>query len=143
MTIQDPLFKANYYVIEVINFVFLMCDASAAYYFSPDGTCITQCPDSYLSSLSPPYMCESCSTNCSKCSHLFDNCTECYNDTYLDNNTCIPCSGLCETCRSASVCSSCIDTYTFNGSVCLPNCTLLYHCIECDIINNNFFCLDC
>lgn len=66
MTIQD-YYSANYYVINIINFVFLLCDTSAAYYYPPNATCLTNCPESYFANSSPPYICTACSTNCSKC----------------------------------------------------------------------------
>ncbi|CAD8113135.1 unnamed protein product [Paramecium sonneborni] len=75
--------------------------------------------------------CAICSAFCYECINQFDNCTSCYDDRYLEGNTCI--------CTS-KILGGAISTFDFNGQVKCQKCH--YSCGSCQGIEQTD-CLTC
>ena len=64
------------------------------------------------------------------------SCELCENVTYYSKETCVECEGICKTCLSKEVCTSCIDDATLENGKCF--CDIGYKEIADECIRANF-----
>ncbi|KAL4488340.1 hypothetical protein ABPG72_019190 [Tetrahymena utriculariae] len=84
-----------------------------------------------------------CHTDCKSCSGpTQQDCTDCFDSYYLENNICKKCLSPCNNCnRSQDTCTSCINGYNLNGNQCIINCDS--SCKTCNTPNDSNNCSSC
>jgi len=113
-------------------------------YYSYKGVCYNTCPSQTFNN--GDGTCAACISNCLICSdniscsqctpnnYLYSN--KCYSDCNLisdqfdisqDGLSCYKCPTGCDTC-ALTACSTCLPTYTFEGSTCTLSCSLTGSC---------------
>lgn len=90
------------------------CDATANFYLS---TTLKKC---VLCSVLITN-CLTCTPNATKTTQIL--CSACNSGYYTNLTACLPCRTYCKTCTSATVCTTCIPTFSLISSVCQCDAT--------------------
>jgi len=99
--------------------------------------------DGYFDDNTNNSIAQPCNSNCKTCLGTAVLCTSCFNGTYLNSFTCLPCSINCQICNSNSSCSTCDSNYSPDGSggcVSNINCTLITNCTTCVVTTGCSLC---
>lgn len=117
----------------VSNGIAVMCPPGCSYCGS--STSCLSCKTGYAlmqANISAPFICEACGVRCTSClASNFNNCTACYDGSFLSSNTCSSCSNLCLRCSgNSTTCTLCPPNQFLNSSASCVNCSGQY-CLAC------------
>jgi len=119
--------------------------AGVQYYLRDSNTCVSLCPNTTYTKLTPNPICDGCNSNCATCLGTATYCTSCTTGRLIINqntcgscpngqfnsataNLCSLCSPNCLTCSAYDTCTGCpfntmgVQTFKHSDSKCYDVC---------------------